>query len=137
MKTPIQIVRNGQRGSTAVEFALLMPVLLLLTFAIFDLSWYFASAQGVKGVVREAARVGSQATQDEDAAAIALAHATAEMANTYPANLMNVTYEVSVVAGDQLQVSATLAFQPLVGLAPSPATFFSSSVRFLEDPPVI
>ena len=137
MKTPIQMMPRRRRGATAVEFALVMPVLLLMTFAIVDYSWYFASVQGVRGVVREAARTGSQATPDQDAAAIALADATAKMANTYPANMMTVVYEVSVVAGDQLQVSATLTFQPLVGLVSVPTSYFTSSVRILEDPPVI
>lgn len=46
------------RGAAAVEFALVVPVLLLLVFGIIDYGLYFANTLGARSGVREAARQG-------------------------------------------------------------------------------
>jgi Flp pilus assembly protein TadG len=57
MKTMLDSSPRGHmRGSTLVEFALILPVLLILTFLVVDLSRAF----GFKNVVTQAAREGSR-----------------------------------------------------------------------------
>lgn len=48
--------RGGDRGAAAVEFALVVPILVLLLFGIIDYGLYFANALGVRSGVSEAGR---------------------------------------------------------------------------------
>lgn len=56
---------RGERGAAAVEFALLLPLLLLLVFGIVQYGLYFWAVQGGSDIARSAARraaVGDPAT---------------------------------------------------------------------------
>jgi Flp pilus assembly protein TadG len=50
--------RRDDRGATAVEFALLVPLLILLLFGIVDYGLWFNDSLNVRQGVREAARQG-------------------------------------------------------------------------------
>ena len=47
---------RGQRGASAVELALVLPFLVLLTFGLIQYGWYFYVAQTSSSGAREAAR---------------------------------------------------------------------------------
>jgi Flp pilus assembly protein TadG len=51
-----QHARRVQRGATAVEFALLAPILFLLVVGLLQWGLYFWAAQGGSNAAREAAR---------------------------------------------------------------------------------
>lgn len=51
-----------ERGAVAVEFALVVPVLLLLVFGFIDYGAYYSDVVGVRQGAREAARQGSVAS---------------------------------------------------------------------------
>lgn len=48
--------RRDHRGASAVEFALVVPILLLLVFGMVQYGLYFWSAQGGSSATRDAAR---------------------------------------------------------------------------------
>ena len=48
--------QRGQRGAAAVEFALVMPLLLVLVFGIIQYGWYFYAMQAGSSAVGDAAR---------------------------------------------------------------------------------
>jgi Flp pilus assembly protein TadG len=55
-----------QRGASAVEFALIAPLLFMIVFAIIGFGVAFMQLQSIRGAVREGARisaVGATATQ--------------------------------------------------------------------------
>ena len=57
--------RRGCRGAAAVEFALVVPFLVLLTFALIQYGFYFWAMQGGSDLARNAVRlaaVGNPAT---------------------------------------------------------------------------
>jgi len=68
--------RDRQRGAAAVEFALVLPLLLTLVLGSIDWGWFFFIDQLVTNAAREGARAGSvlpprptsTASQAEDAA---------------------------------------------------------------------
>jgi Flp pilus assembly protein TadG len=49
-------MRRGQDGAAAVEFALVLPVLITLLFGIIQFGWYFFVANSASSSAREAAR---------------------------------------------------------------------------------
>ena len=49
---------RGERGAAAVEFALVVPILLLLVFGIIDYGAVYADSISARNGVREAARQG-------------------------------------------------------------------------------
>jgi len=58
--------RGGERGQSLVEFALLVPIFLLLVFAIVDFGMGFHAWITVTNSAREGARLGAVgATQDQ------------------------------------------------------------------------
>ena len=46
-------------GASAVEFALILPLLLVLVFGIIDYGWWFGETLGLRSGVREAARLSA------------------------------------------------------------------------------
>ena len=59
-------VLRGQRGASAVEFAILAPLLFMLVFAILGYGIGFMQLQTIRGAVREGARnsaVGATTSQ--------------------------------------------------------------------------
>jgi TadE-like protein len=48
-----------ERGAAMVEFALILPLVLLLTFGAIDFGFAFSDAAGIKSATRSGARIGS------------------------------------------------------------------------------
>ena len=75
--------RKKERGAAAVEFALILPLLMVILFGTIDWGWYFFVQQIVNNAAREGARVGSLTVPGTSgAAATASAQAEAQ-ATTY------------------------------------------------------
>jgi Flp pilus assembly protein TadG len=51
--------RNGDRGASIVEFAIVAPVLFLLLFGIIDFGWAFSQNLDVRHAAREGARLAA------------------------------------------------------------------------------
>lgn len=54
-----RLLRRPERGASAVEFALVMPFLLLLVFGLIQYGLYFWALQGGSDVARSAARLAA------------------------------------------------------------------------------
>ena len=67
--------RKNQRGAAAVEFGLVLPVLLMILLGIIDYGWVFFSQLQMTNAVREGARRG--VVQDTPAAATGVSYTTA------------------------------------------------------------
>jgi Flp pilus assembly protein TadG len=50
---------RDQRGAAMVEFALILPLVLILTFGAIDFGFAFSDAAGIKSATRSGARIGS------------------------------------------------------------------------------
>lgn len=51
--------RTSERGASLVEFALVLPVLLVLLFGIIEASWAFAQQNDIRHGAREGARLAA------------------------------------------------------------------------------
>lgn len=79
--------RRADRGASAVEFALVMPFLLLLVFGLIQYGLYFWALQGGSDLARSAARlaaVGDDTVQGCDQFESAVAGAKPGYASTTP-----------------------------------------------------
>lgn len=73
-------LRRGQRGAAAVEFALVLPLLMLLVLGTIDWGFYFFIEQVATNAAREGARVGAvvgDATAADPCAGVETAATTA------------------------------------------------------------
>jgi hypothetical protein len=55
----IRRVKRGENGASLIEFAILMPLLLLLLFGIIEFAWAFAQTLDVRHGAREGARLAA------------------------------------------------------------------------------
>jgi Flp pilus assembly protein TadG len=51
--------RQGDKGAAAVEFALVLPILLLFVMGTIEFGWFFFTHQRVVNAAREGARAGT------------------------------------------------------------------------------
>ena len=57
-------MKKRENGQSAVEFALVLPILLLIVCGILDFGWLFYNQLSVENACREVARVGCVNAQD-------------------------------------------------------------------------
>lgn len=110
--------RPGQRGVAALEFGLILPLLIVILAGIIDYGHIYFVRLSMSNAAREGARVGVTLDADE-AAAAAVAAATASLANA--GITATVTATTPSDAEPAVAVDITLMpLQPLIGLVPAP-----------------
>ncbi len=75
------IRRSRERGAAVVEFALVLPLLLMLVLGAIDWGWYFYTREVVTNAAREGARAGSVSAVGTDAITAASSAATTYLSN--------------------------------------------------------
>ncbi|WP_168929621.1 TadE family protein [Nocardioides sp. GY 10127] len=95
---------RGERGASAVEFALVVLPLLVLVFGILQFSFYFWAWQSAGNAARSAARVGAVDPCDTAAIRTAATHAL-DGTPTDSTPTVAVTTASPVEVGDDLTVS--------------------------------
>ncbi len=126
-----------QRGSVAIELALVVPLLLVLAAAVIDYGWFISRESRVVLAVRDAARLG--ATYGGDAVdppdIVAQQRAIAALGEAGIACGAGCT--VTAVLGNiwdmpSLTVSVTTPYRPLTGLLPTPPELSAELTIALE-----
>lgn len=142
MRSPSEIrpgkplLRRLRRGAQAIEFALLLPVLMAVTSAIVDYGWFFSQDLSVIAAVREGARAGAMANPDTTdwCAAASSRVRTSLSAAGLDASTATITTATSGVTPDQMiTVSASVRFTRLMGLLPAPPVMKSTTTMRLES----
>lgn len=98
----------GERGAAAVEFALVVPVLLVLVFGIVEYSRAFNAQSALSDAAREGARTMAL-TNDVGQARSAARNAALPLA--VPANSISVTPTSCTGASATQQVTVTITFR--------------------------
>ncbi|MBW2257180.1 MAG: pilus assembly protein [Deltaproteobacteria bacterium] len=130
--------KRRRGGSSALEFALVAPVLVGMLAGVADYGWYFSERIALVGAVRDAVRAGATTSQDdartpEETAEDAMIRSLE--ANGYKGTVyLDINLEATA-PNQTLSVSATLPYRPLIGILPTPESMRSAMVMRLEDQP--
>jgi Flp pilus assembly protein TadG len=123
-----------RRGSNAIEFAMLLPVLMAIVSAIVDYGWYYSEELAVIASAREGARAGA-VTPMPDACAAAITRARAALIDAgLDGDRALLRATTRGAAPDQvLTVTAEVPFVKLLGLVPTPGRLRAATTMRVED----
>ena len=113
-------MRNLRRGGAAIEFALVLPILVALLFGIMEYGWLFLQQSNLIAAVREGTRVGVTYAKDDTPDPTTAAEArVAEALESYgfdaDSATVAATYEGSS-PDEKLKVTASVPYAPLLGV---------------------
>jgi Flp pilus assembly protein TadG len=128
--------RKARKGAEAVEFALVFPVLLIVTAGIIDWSWFYSNHLTMLHAMREGMRYG--ASIDSDSTAADDYTETMVQDQLTAMGWTNCSAPVSQLvlgSNDVCMVQTTLSCTatPLWGLVPSPDTMTATEQIRVED----
>ncbi|CZR10361.1 TadE/TadG family type IV pilus assembly protein [Trichococcus ilyis] len=96
-------LKSSQRGQALVEFALVLPMLLLLVLGVLEFGWILKAEIAVSAAAREGARYAAAGKTEAQAESDAMAHV--------PGTSVNVTInETSVIATAESTVNSLIGF---------------------------
>lgn len=123
----VRLARRRDTGAAAVEFALVLPILLLLTFGIVDYGVLFSNSLSVRDGARQAARLavvqaaatGTCASQTDYMAQVACTadHSISPMSGTAYSRV----FYTSWAQGSSLTVCSAVQTDAPVALVPYPS----------------
>lgn len=108
-----------RRGVEAVEFALTLPIVMILLSGIIDSSWFLMEAEAVAQAAREGARAGATAATTGDGHTLGTTIARRSLTDA-GRDGAGATVNPSTVAGsisgdDYIRIEVRTTFTPLVG----------------------
>ena len=124
-----------RRGSNAVEFALILPILITLFAGIVEWGWTLNQQMMVVQAAREGARAGVSTPRDDDPETAAQARVVQSL-NDMGLNGGAAVVTVSIVGAypdELLQVNLALPHQPIIGLVPIPVDLKAALTMRLEE----
>ena len=131
---------RGRRGGQAVEFALVLPVLLAVTAGIVDYGWYYSNAMALIYATREGGRAGAAHAEADGGTACATAESAALEALTEAgfsgATTSDVTGSVMVspLTGEAvLDIQVLRPYAGLLRFVPTPSSMTGKMSIRLED----
>ncbi len=136
------VVRRRRRGGPAIEFALVLPVFMLIVGVIFEYSWYFFMRSTVMSAATTGCRAGAVVPPDEDPTDVA-ENQVGQTMNTYSFFGMdcsdpedeNCTIAVSTSGDSPSEVitcAVAVVYPGLTGIVPVPSAISFSTSRIFE-----
>ena len=106
---------QNQRGASAVEMALILPLLLIVVFAIIDYSRFFFIRSTVTAAVADATRLAVLPGTTDAMIAAAITQSLVDPVNQAAGQTPNVSVTPAQRnAGQPVTVTASLPFNPLI-----------------------
>ena len=129
--------RRRERGIVTVETALVLPVVIYLTFAVIEYSWLFLKYQQITNASRQGARAGAvpDGTDATVSAQVATVMSDAGIA-TYSISTSPSSTGLATGSTFSVTVSVNYADVELVGmpLIPTPGTLSAETAMAKEGP---
>lgn len=126
-----------RRGASAIEFALVFPMMLVFTFGVMDWSWYLVQYQLVARSAQVGARSGAQTRLENSPGTVASARARTylEAMSFVPTGSATYTTTLNCLAANNslIRVAVTVPYAPLVGFVPTPPNVRSSITMRCEE----
>ena len=119
--------KGEEKGAALVEFAIILPLLIVMLFGILEASWAFAQQNDVRHGTREAARLAAVNYGDVQAVA---QEACARMDIVYPATAPQVTItplSTDGVTGGLAQITISSTYQTITGMLDASSADSTSS----------
>ncbi len=130
--------RRTRSGLAAVEAALVLPLLLLLTFAVIEYGWMFMKAQELTSAVRNGARMAitPDATGSQVRDMVAAQMTAAGMGSGYTLSFS--PDPETVDSGESLQVTGLISYEEVsllrMPFIPTPANLTARVTMAKEGP---
>jgi len=127
-------VRAKRRGANAIEFALILPVLLMILSGIVDYGWMYMLRTAATSAARSGARVGALTPQDKSPDSEAAdAASDSWTAMGLPIAPQIVTFRTG--APELMVVRVRLDVFTLIGLVGGPTQIEVTATQQMEDQP--
>jgi Flp pilus assembly protein TadG len=107
-------LRKNERGAAMLEFAIVIPFLLLLLMGIVEFGWIFNGYITLTGSAREGARLAVVGAEESEIREAVRNHATA-----FTLQDADIVINPGVYQGDEAKVTVTGEIDLLIGLIPS------------------
>ena len=123
-----------RRGAEAVEFAMVLPVLLAVVLGVIEWGWYLDREAALVQAVRDAAWTGSLTAAEDDPRSAAEARLRDVLARENFSSASNATAAlVSGPFGDAIRVTVSVPYQPLVRGMQTPPVLVATHVALMDD----
>lgn len=131
---------NTRRGASALEFALTLPVLVVVLAGILEYGWYLFQLSNVVHALRDGTRIGVTvpSTDETGAAGRAEAHARAVLDGLgvpcTDGGGCNVTATIAAAEDvDTLTMAIEVDYEPIVGLLPTPSQLHGTFTMMVQE----
>ena len=133
-------LKYKRRAATAVEVALFLPLLIILTFGLIEYGWLFLKAHQITNAARQAARVAAtpDATTADVQAVVNTLMANAGLSGGQYTMTINPGDITEIEPGNSLVVGISVSYTEIkltgVPLIPTPSQLSSSITMTKEGP---
>lgn len=126
--------RLARRGGAALEFALVLPLLLLISLPIADYSWYFLCLQQVDLAAQSGSRAGARIPLDDDPAYVAATTAYDVLERGLGVLPGEVEVLTRVEDERMVWIEVRVPYKPITHFIEMPAQLRGRSRMLLENP---
>jgi Flp pilus assembly protein TadG len=127
---------RNRRGAAAIEFAMVLPVLIALLFGIIEYGWIFFQQSNILAAAREGARYGVTFEQGGSPTPTSAAQTrVSSVLTSYGIDSASATVSATQSGSspsEVLTVQIVVPYDPLIGLVPTPDNLTGTMTMLLE-----
>ena len=140
-ESPAETFAHARRGIALIELAIVLPLLLAITFGVMEYGWMFLKASQIANAARQGARVGAR--PDANTATVNAAIASAMTAAGIPAGAysggvtLTPANPATLASGEQFKVRISVPYANIdlgLPLIPTPTNLTSEVTMAREGP---
>ncbi len=128
--------RRPDAGASAVEFALVLPMFLLIVYGVIEYGWVFYQQFNLASAVRDGLRQGVTCSQtgapDPQSQAVTVAKADLQRLGVAATDVTLTTSYAGSSPTKTMTLSGTLTYHKLIGMVPTPARLHYAMTMMLE-----